>query len=107
MKNKIFIILILFSSISCNDDYLELKPKTKIGESLEFFESESGLETFTNSFYGYINHGKITEDFESDNCERFTTLPTIRSADYDVPTALGSGGSSCEPIKKYQLLHPK
>ena len=99
MKNKIFIILILFSSISCNDDYLELKPKTKIGESLEFFESESGLETFTNSFYGYIDHGKITEDFESDNCERFTTLPTIRSADYDVPTALGSGGWSWSQLR--------
>ncbi|MCG6191004.1 RagB/SusD family nutrient uptake outer membrane protein [Maribellus maritimus] len=100
MKNKIFIIPVLFLLLySCNNDYLELTPDTKLGESADFFESESGLETFTNSFYSYIDYAKITDDFNSDNCERFTTLPTIRSADYNVPTALGSGGWDWEQLR--------
>jgi hypothetical protein len=100
MKNKILIIPVLFLLFySCNNDYLELTPETKLGESAEFFESESGLETFTNSFYSYIDYAKITDDFNSDNCERFTTLPVIRSADYNVPTALGSGGWDWEQLR--------
>lgn len=107
MKNKVYILSILIFLFSCNDDYLELKPTTKIGESIEFFESESGLETFTNYFYNYIDHSKITDDFNSDNCERFTTLPTIRSADYDIPTALGSGGWSWSQLRNINYFIEK
>lgn len=91
---RLYIIIIFLGMLSCNDDFLDLKPTTQLGESDEFFATESGLETFSNSFYGYVNHTKIIDDFNSDNCERFTTLPTIRSGSYSTVTALGSGGWS-------------
>lgn len=93
--------------ISCNDDYLELKPTTQIGESKEFIGSESGMKAFTNYFYNYIDHGKIIDDHNSDNCGTSATLPTIRSADYDVPTSLGSGGWSWSRLRNINYFIEK
>lgn len=77
---------------SCNDDFLELTPTTRLGETEEFWQNESSLETYSNSFYNYIDRGYITGDFSSDNSEHIGNPPAIRRGVYTVPTSLGSGG---------------
>ena len=77
---------------SCNNDFLELTPTTRLGETEEFWQNESSLETYSNSFYNYIDRGYITGDFSSDNSEHIGNPPAIRRGVYTVPTSLGSGG---------------
>lgn len=84
---------------SCNDQYLELPPTTKLGESVDFFETKSGLETFTNSFYSYIDQQVLLDDFNSDNCEHIGNPPPIRRGVYIIPTALGSGNWSWSQLR--------
>ncbi len=86
------IITAIIFLYSCNDDFLELKPLTKLAESEAFWENESSIETFSNSFYNYIDRGDILADFTSDNCEHKTSPPALRRGVYSMPTALGSGG---------------
>lgn len=107
MKRTIFFISICLGLVSCNDSFLDLTPTTQLGESADFFETESGLKTFTNGFYRYVDNSKITDDFNSDNCERFTTLPTIRSASYSMPTALSSGGWSWTNLRNINYFIDK
>ena len=77
---------------SCDGDFFDKTPLTQVGESMDLFESESGLETYTNGFYSYIDPSVILDDFTSDNCEHISNPPAIRKAIYTMPTALGSGG---------------
>ncbi len=90
MKKIVFIIL-TFGVLACNNEFLDLKPTTQLGESDEFFNTESGLETFSNNFYNYIDYRKITDDFNSDNCEHIVNIPEIRKGIYTMPSTLGSG----------------
>jgi hypothetical protein len=99
MKNILFIFILCSILWSCNDQFLELPPTTKLGESVDFFGSKSGLETFTNSFYGYIDRNVLLEDFNSDNCEHIGNPPPIRRGVYVVPTALGSGNWSWTQLR--------
>lgn len=78
--------------MSCNNQYLELTPLTKLGETKDFWDTKSNLETFSNGFYSYIDRGVFTTDFTSDNCEHISNPPEIRRGIYAIPTALGSGG---------------
>ena len=99
MKQISFISIISLLLLSCNDDFLELPPTTKLGESIEFFETKTGLETYTNSFYNYFDRSEILNDFYSDNCEHIGNPPPIRRGVYTIPTALGSGGWSWTQLR--------
>lgn len=100
MKQILFISIIsLLLLSSCNDDFLELPPTTKLGESIEFFETKTALETYTNSFYNYFDRSEILHDFYSDNCEHIGSPPPIRRGVYTIPTALGSGGWSWTQLR--------
>jgi hypothetical protein len=92
MKKTILTIAAAGAMFSCNNDFLEITPTTRLGETEEFWENESSLETYSNSFYSYIDRGFITGDFSSDNGEHIGNPPAIRRGVYTVPTALGSGG---------------
>ena len=99
-------MLALFST-SCNDDIFDRTPLTQVGESMEIFESESGLETYANGFYSYFDPKTILDDFTSDNCEHISNPPAIRKAIYTLPTALGSGGWSWTQLRNinYFIAH--
>ncbi|WFE82804.1 RagB/SusD family nutrient uptake outer membrane protein [Parabacteroides chongii] len=92
MKKIIILIIWAVFMASCSNDYLERMPSTQVGESQDFFNTASGLEIYSNSFYNYIEYTSITEDMSSDNCENSTSPADIRLANYVLPTALGSGG---------------
>lgn len=99
MKNISFIFILCLFLWSCNDEFLELTPTTKLGESVDFFETKSGLETFTNSFYSYVDQQVLLDDFNSDNCEHIGNPPPVRRGVYTVPTALGSGSWSWTQLR--------
>lgn len=84
--------MISLSLWACSNDFLELGPTTEFAESDEYFNTKEGLETFANGFYSYIDYDNILDDFNSDNCDHKSIPPTVRSAYYTIPTALGSGG---------------
>ncbi|KAA0992672.1 RagB/SusD family nutrient uptake outer membrane protein [Dyadobacter aurulentus] len=90
---KIFIMLLAaVTTWSCNNDFLELRPETQLGESESFWTSESSLKTYSDGFYDYVDRSLVTADFSSDNCEHMGNPPEIRRGVYAVPTALASGG---------------
>lgn len=102
MKPKninLLITLVVPVLFSCNNDYLDLQPTTKLGDSPTFWQNESSLETFSNGFYNYIERDDFTKDFSSDNAEHKTNPPAMRRGDYVLPTALGSGGWNWSPLR--------
>ena len=100
MKKIIPIILGIVLLASCSDNYLDRLPETTIGESQEFFNSESGLQTYSNVFYSYINWGSVTNDMSSDNCEHATSPASIHRGDiWTLPTAQGSNGWSWTQLR--------
>lgn len=92
MEKIILIIVVVGVLFSCNNDFLELTPTTQLGETDEFWENESSLETYSNGFYNYVDREFITGDFSSDNSEHLGNPPAIRRGVYTLPTSLGSGG---------------
>lgn len=94
MKNIILLVGAVVSLMGCNNDFLELTPGTELGETEDFWNNESSVETYSNGFYGYIDRDLITEDFSSDNSEHIGNPPAIRRGIYSIPTSLGSGGWS-------------
>lgn len=104
MKKIISYIFLVLMVTSCD---LDLNPLTQIPESQEPFNSETGLQMYSNSFYSYINASDILGDFTSDNCEHIGNPPAIRRAVYTIPTSLGSGGWSWTQLHNinYFLAH--
>ena len=92
MKQIIVLVLLVGTLSACKDNYLERLPESQVGESQDFFNTESGLAIYSNSFYNNIDYGSITADGNSDNMEAAVTPANIRYANYTLPTALGSGG---------------
>lgn len=72
MKKIQKLILILAGSgliASCNSDFLERYPLSQISPQV-FFNTESDLELYTNSFYTALPGNNIpTDDFQSDNVD--------------------------------------
>lgn len=70
MKKIQKFIFLLASGVllaSCDSDFLERYPQSEISPQV-FFNSESDLELYTNSFYTYLPGNNIpTDDFSSDN----------------------------------------
>lgn len=92
-------MVVAVSCWSCNNDFLQLSPTTQLGESDEFWASESSLQTFSDGFYNYVERELVTADFSSDNCEHMGNPPEIRRGVYAMPTALKSGGWSWEQLR--------
>lgn len=68
MKSKKLLIILNILSIlcfcSCNDDFMDRVPETEITD-IKFFNTVNDLETYTNSFYGYLNYSYT--DVATDN----------------------------------------
>ncbi|AWW28848.1 RagB/SusD family nutrient uptake outer membrane protein [Echinicola strongylocentroti] len=94
MKNIVLLVGVVVSLMGCNNDFLEQTPGTELGETEDFWNNESSVETYSNGFYSYIDRDLITEDFSSDNSEHIGNPPAIRRGIYSIPTSLGSGGWS-------------
>ncbi|MGO1595014.1 MAG: RagB/SusD family nutrient uptake outer membrane protein [Sphingobacterium sp.] len=92
MRNTATLLLIIALLSACKDNYLERLPDTQVGESQDYFNTQSGLEIYSNSFYNYIDYNSIVSDQNSDNMEFAVSPANIRYANYTLPTALGSGG---------------
>ncbi|WP_257666427.1 RagB/SusD family nutrient uptake outer membrane protein [Parapedobacter tibetensis] len=107
MKRFSLILSTMVLMASCNDRYLDLEPTTQIGESDAFWANESGLESFSNSFYNDIAREDFTRDFASDNVEHRTNPPAIRRKDYVFPTSLGSGGWSWTQLRNINYFIEK
>lgn len=99
MKNILLLVILAATFVACNNDYLELTPGTQLGESEDFWNNESSVETYSNGFYSYIDRGLITQDFSSDNCEHIGNPPAIRRGVYSIPTSLGSGGWNWDQLR--------
>ena len=100
MKKIIPIIIGCALFAACSDNYLDRLPETSIGESQEFFNSESGLQTYSNVFYSYVDWGSVTNDQSSDNCEHATSPASIHRGDiWTLPTAQGSNGWSWTQLR--------
>lgn len=92
----LFFSLILFSSCESQFDQF---PETQVAESPSLFKNEASLKTFTDGFYNSLDHNSIKDDKFSDNMEHITTPPAMRSSNYTLPTALGSGGWSWSELR--------
>lgn len=72
MKKIQKLLLLLAGSVvlaSCDSDFLERYPQSEISPQV-FFNTESDLELYTNSFYTYLPGNNIpTDDFSSDNVD--------------------------------------
>src|SRR5690554_5203952 len=70
---KILLYMILCATVglvSCGDEYLDRLPQTKIPETQDFFNTETGLKSFSDGFYRYFSTGVIRGDEgNSDNAE--------------------------------------
>lgn len=100
MKKTLYAILGLVLLVSCSDNYLDRLPDTTVGETQEFFNSESGLKTYSNVFYSFVNWSSVTNDMNSDNCEHTTSPASIHRGDiYVLPTAQGSNGWSWTQLR--------
>ena len=110
MKKYILPILTVCATLqlfSCSDDFLERTPDTQIPESQVFFNSETGLQMFSDGFYRYFSANSIKEDATSDNCEHLGSPADIRTKDYALPTALGSGGWDWTSIRNVNYFISK
>lgn len=92
----LFFSLILFSACESQFDQF---PETQVAESPSLFKNEASLKTFTDGFYNSLDHNSIKDDKFSDNMEHITTPPAMRSSNYTLPTALGSGGWSWSELR--------
>lgn len=92
----LFITLIITSA--CESQF-DMYPETQVAESPALFKNAAGLKTFTDGFYNDLDHNSIKNDKYSDNMEHITNPPPIRSSNYTLPTALGSGGWSWTQLR--------
>jgi hypothetical protein len=61
----------LLTAAACNDDFLDLAPKTAITGG-GFFKSVSDVETYVNKLYDLVKPGFANHDWESDNATYYT-----------------------------------
>ena len=83
---------------SCDDDYLDRLPSTEPTPET-FFESEQALKLYTNSFYTYLSKNEFQQDYKSDNMATFDLPVDQKTALYESPNKLGSGGWSWTRIR--------
>lgn len=91
MTTSKYILTLIASALtlgSCSDDFLDKDPISAVTPD-NFFEKESDLELYTNSFYRtFPNTGIYNGDHKSDNIIQNTLPDELRSARY-VPTTGG------------------
>ncbi|QCX38475.1 RagB/SusD family nutrient uptake outer membrane protein [Aureibaculum algae] len=68
MKNvfKLSLLVLIFTLLSCNDDFLERVPETEIAVD-NFFSTEEDLSIYINSLYSFPGFGMYYDDEASDN----------------------------------------
>ena len=100
MKKYYLITLLTIIGVcsSCDDDYLDRLPSTDPTPET-FFESEQALELYTNSFYTYLSKNEFQQDYKSDNMATFDLPVDQKTALYESPNKLGSGGWSWTRIR--------
>lgn len=98
MKNIGILFLTLWILSSCESQFDQF-PETQVSESPTLFKNAASLKTFTDGFYNNLDHNSIKDDKFSDNMEHITTPPAMRSSNYTLPTALGSGGWSWSELR--------
>ena len=98
MKKLGFLLSILITASACESQF-DLYPDTQVAESPALFKNAASLKTFTDGFYNDLDHNSIKNDKYSDNMEHITNPPPIRSSNYTLPTALGSGGWSWSQLR--------
>lgn len=96
---KLGVLLITLIITSACESQFDMYPETQVAESPALFKNAAGLKTFTDGFYNDLNHNSIKNDKYSDNMEHITNPPPIRSSNYTLPTALGSGGWSWTQLR--------
>lgn len=89
---------VLLMTAACSKEF-DLRPDTQVAESPSLYKTDAGLATFANGFYNNLDPNVIKDDKYSDNMEHITTPPAMRSSNYTVPTALGSGGWSWSQLR--------
>jgi hypothetical protein len=100
MKKHYLITILTIVGVftSCDDDYLDRLPSTDPTPET-FFESEQALELYTNSFYTYLSKNEFQQDYKSDNMATFDLPVDQKTALYESPNELGSGGWSWTRIR--------
>ena len=95
MKKHYLITILTIVGVftSCDDDYLDRLPSTEPTPET-FFESEQALKLYTNSFYTYLSKNEFQQDYKSDNMATFDLPVDQKTALYESPNKLGSGGWS-------------
>src|SRR5699024_7745294 len=87
LKRIIYLIAIIGIFISCKDDFLQRVPQDEVTPE-SFFETESQLETYTNSFYSAVpNEFDIWQEW-ADNAADFSPSDRIKGT-RTVPTTGG------------------
>ncbi|WP_313189614.1 RagB/SusD family nutrient uptake outer membrane protein [Sphingobacterium sp.] len=99
MKIKLIILAITATILSSCESHFDIYPETQVAESPALFKNEASLKTFTDGFYNNLDFNAIKDDKNSDNMEHITTPPAIRTSNYTMPTALGSGGWSWSELR--------
>lgn len=98
-KIQKFILLLVGSVVlaSCDSNFLERYPQSEISPQV-FFNSESDLELYTNSFYTYLPGNNIpTDDFSSDNVN-VSGLDELVAGLRRVPSDAASAGWTWTPL---------
>ena len=100
MKKHYLITILTIVGVftSCDDDYLDRLPSTDPTPET-FFESEQALKLYTNSFYTYLSKNEFQQDYKSDNMATFDLPVDQKTALYESPNKLGSGGWSWTRIR--------
>ena len=100
MKKHYLITILTIVGVftSCDDDYLDRLPSTEPTPET-FFESEQALKLYTNSFYTYLSKNEFQQDYKSDNMATFDLPVDQKTALYESPNKLGSGGWSWTRIR--------
>lgn len=100
---KIVIIFVSFLFFtSCNDDFMERYPETKITEKV-FFKTPKDLETYTNGMYGWL--GTSYWDVASDNVVygEDAYVYKLMRGEYD-ETTIGSWNNDWKSIRTINFM---
>lgn len=93
-----FFAFLSVSLCACNDQFLERYPISEVSPQT-FFNSESDLELYTNSFYDYLPDAELyTEDINSDNVDP-ATVSNMVSGNMVVPSDAHAAGWTWSPLR--------
>jgi hypothetical protein len=105
MKKYILISCVLvFSFLSCSEDFLDKYPTTDISEPV-FFNSIKDLETYTNGFYDYMSAS--SRDYSTDDQTRYSEGDQLASKLKGLMTSSNSGSWSWSSLRNVNYFLDK